>query len=147
MDFIALENEEILLVPLNIDDYARLYDIARNREIWTQHPVQDRYTPEKFQVYFDSLLNCDIAYLIVNKPSNDIIGATSFYNFDKEEKKVTIGYTFLSPEFVDHIIFHVGATNFRSQKAIQKLGAQKTGEFLKRESPQTHNYEYTLTKI
>jgi len=30
--------------------------------------------------------------------------------------------------FVDTVIFHVGASNIRSQKAMEKLGAVKIGE-------------------
>ncbi|MEY3159378.1 MAG: hypothetical protein RLZZ49_858, partial [Bacteroidota bacterium] len=33
-------------------------------------------------------------------------------------------------QFVDQVIFHVGANNIRSQKAMEKLGAIKIGEEL-----------------
>ena len=31
-------------------------------------------------------------------------------------------------QHVDKVILHIGATNFRSQKASEKLGAKKVGE-------------------
>ena len=31
-------------------------------------------------------------------------------------------------EFVNRVVFHVGANNMRSQKAMEKLGAIKEGE-------------------
>lgn len=36
-----------------------------------------------------------------------------------------IDYAF---QFVEKIHFHIGATNFRSQKAIEKIGAKKIAE-------------------
>lgn len=166
MDLIALENKELSLVPLKADDYQRLFSVASSKEIWEQHPNQNRYLPTEFQLYFDQLLNCDIAYLVTDRRSNSIIGATAFYNLDREKKQVAIGYTFLTTkywgtgintslkslminyafQFVDHIMFYVGAHNIRSQKAVQKLGARKTGELLKQTKPHRHNYEYTLSK-
>ena len=166
MDLIALENEELSLVPLRVDDYQRLFSVASSKKIWEQHPNHNRYLPKEFQFYFDQLLNCDIAYLVINKRSDSIIGATAFYNLDRENKQVAIGYTFIATaywgtginaslkslminhafQFVDQIKFHVGAHNIRSQKALQKLGARKTGELLKQTKPYRHNYEYTLSK-
>ena len=74
--------------------------------------------------------------------------ASRFYEFDEEKKTISIGYTFISRDcwgknynralkllminhafkFVDKIVFHIGASNIRSQKAIEKLGANKAGE-------------------
>jgi RimJ/RimL family protein N-acetyltransferase len=31
-------------------------------------------------------------------------------------------------QFVDSVLFHIGANNIRSQKAIERLGASKIGE-------------------
>ena len=31
-------------------------------------------------------------------------------------------------QFVDTVIFHIGANNIRSQKAIERIGANKIGE-------------------
>jgi RimJ/RimL family protein N-acetyltransferase len=57
-----------------------------------------------------------------------------------------INYAF---EYVDAIFFHVGETNFRSQKAVEKLGADKigevTGELLPNGLPKI-SFEYKLAK-
>lgn len=49
--------------------------------------------------------------------------------------------------FVSRVLFHVGANNIRSQKAVLKLGAEKVREF-ERESNgvKTLHYEYALTE-
>ena len=48
-------------------------------------------------------------------------------------------------QFVDAILFHVGDTNYRSQKAVEKLGAVKIGEIPDDTSPKT-NWIYELKK-
>jgi RimJ/RimL family protein N-acetyltransferase len=40
-------------------------------------------------------------------------------------KQLMLDHAFV---FVDTVIFHIGAKNYRSQKAIEKLGAVKVGE-------------------
>ena len=87
------------------------------------------------------------AFLIKNN-TDQVIGCSRFYDFYAEKKEIKIGYTFFSRncwgklynkssknlmmdyafQFVDDIIFHVGAFNIRSQKAMEKLGAIKIGE-------------------
>ena len=50
--------------------------------------------------------------------------------------------------YVSKIIFHIGASNFRSQKAIEKLGAIKIDEFEVEyfgEEPKL-NYIYEISK-
>ena len=44
---------------------------------------------------------------------------------NKTLKHLMINHAF---QFVNRVIFHIGATNFRSQKAIEKLGAEKFEE-------------------
>jgi len=40
-------------------------------------------------------------------------------------KKLMLAYAF---QYVDTVYFQVGSTNFRSQKAVEKLGARKVAE-------------------
>lgn len=56
-----------------------------------------------------------------------------------------INYAF---EYVDEVIFHVGDTNFRSQKAVEKLGALKMSEEARSFSngPIAINFIYKISK-
>jgi RimJ/RimL family protein N-acetyltransferase len=59
-------------------------------------------------------------------------------------KKLMLNYIF---PFVDRVHFHIGATNIRSQIAIQRLGATKVGEeevAYYGETPKL-NYVYEIT--
>ncbi|MCY4781318.1 GNAT family N-acetyltransferase [Sphingobacterium sp. UT-1RO-CII-1] len=161
-----LENETISLQGLSMDDYERLYQVASDKNIWAQHPDSDRYLPAGFSTYFHKLLETDQPYLVIDKKTNKIVGATSYYQYDKSNKKVAIGYTFIATKywgtgfnsilknlmldyaftFADQVIFHVRQGNFRSQAALVKLGATKTNSYPAPADPTTIQLEYVISK-
>ncbi len=142
-----LVSEFVELVPLKQADFEELYAVASDPLIWEQHPNPDRYKKEVFEVYFKGAITSGGAFLIKDPSTNDILGCTRFYDFNETEKSVLIGYTFFARscwgrginhavkhlmldyafQFVDKVIFHVGANNIRSQKAMEKLGAVNLG--------------------
>lgn len=94
MQFVELENELASLKFLTQKDFEKLYAVASNPEIWAQHPDSSRYTSKGFSTYFDKLMATDCPFLIKDRRSNDVIGASSFYEYDIKQKSVAIGYTF-----------------------------------------------------
>lgn len=140
---VILTNERIVLQPLKEGDFEDLYAVAADPLIWEQHPNSDRYQREVFRKYFDSGIASKGAFLILNKQNKSIIGCSRYYEYDENDSSVAIGFTFISRaywgngtndaikklmidyafQFVDKIYFHVGLTNFRSRKAVEKLGA------------------------
>ncbi|MCC6287538.1 MAG: GNAT family N-acetyltransferase [Chitinophagaceae bacterium] len=143
-----LQNNLVQLVPLHKDDFEKLYDVASDPLIWEQHPSNDRYKRDVFQLFFDGAVDGDTAFLIVDKATGNIIGSTRYYDYKPGNSSIAIGYTFLAKaywggkynqsckkllldyafQFVDKVYFHVGATNTRSQLAIQKTGGIKVNE-------------------
>jgi len=143
-----LSNENVMLKPLQENDFEALFLQASNKEVWDQHPNKDRYKREVFQNFFDGAMESKGAFVIIDQATNQIIGSTRFYNFDADENSIFIGYTFYGKEFwgknynsqvkklmmdyifqfVDFVNFHVGSNNMRSRKAMQKLGAENLGE-------------------
>ncbi|MFD1770748.1 GNAT family N-acetyltransferase [Sphingobacterium suaedae] len=166
MEFSVLSNEMLSLHPLRPDDYDALFQVASDQAIWAQHPDFNRYQPEGFTLYFTKLLQTDMPYLVIDEADQSIIGATSFYQFDKERKRVAIGFTFLATaywgggfnrslktlmidyalQFVDTVVFHVREKNFRSQAALAKIGAKKVAEYPAPADPTTLQFEYTIEK-
>ena len=166
MEFIALENESILLQPLQPADYDRLFQVASDPDIRAQHPDFNRYQPEGFALYFEKLMETDCPFLIIDKTYQSVIGATSYYQYDATKKQTAIGYTFLAKSywggttnrsvksllldyafgFVDRVIFHVREKNFRSQAALAKLGAVKIDEYPAPHNPATIQFEYAIVK-
>lgn len=143
-----LENDLIRIQPLKKEDFEMLFKVASDPLVWEQHPNKDRYKKEVFQTFFQGALESGGAFLVYNNQTGILIGSSRFYELNDVEKTVCIGYTFIARdhwgksynfalktlmlnyafEFVDKVIFHIGANNIRSQKAIHKLGAVKFAE-------------------
>ncbi|SHH08466.1 GNAT family N-acetyltransferase [Flavobacterium defluvii] len=162
-----LEDEITKLVPLKESDFEELYKVASDPLIWEQHPIKDRYKRDVFQSFFETAINSKGSFLILDKKTNEIMGTTRYYDYNPEKSSVAIGYTFIARKYwggpynnstkkllidyafqhVDSVLFHIGVENFRSQKAVSKLGAEKINTILV-----THNgvsiphFEYQLLK-
>lgn len=144
-----LQNQLIKLVPLQETDFEELFSVASDPLVWEQHPNKLRYKRDVFQNYFEGAIQSKGAFFIRETITNEPIGSTRFYDFNENDNSILIGYTFLGRQFwgngynkglkdvmidyafqyVDKVIFHIGAFNIRSQKAIEKTGALKIDEF------------------
>ncbi|HWY12743.1 MAG TPA: GNAT family N-acetyltransferase [Bacteroidia bacterium] len=151
MDFVlqpTLQNEFVKLVPLKEADFEILYKAASDPLIWEQHPNKKRWQREVFQNFFKGAIESKGAFIIYDAKTNEVIGSSRFYDWSEEKSNISIGYTFYvrshwggkyNPsakhlmmehafKYVDSVIFHIGADNIRSQKAIERLGAKKIAE-------------------
>mgnify|MGYP006278946625 CR=1 FL=1 len=163
-----LSNHKVLLRPLRPDDREALYLVAADPLIWEQHPNPDRYQRPVFDNYFNGALESKGALLILDAATRQIIGCTRYYDHATERKELKIGYTFFARScwgksynastkqlmldhaftFADTVLFHVGAQNFRSRRAMEKLGARPQGEIdvaYYGEAVRT-NMEYVITR-
>lgn len=129
--------------PLYETDFERLYQAASDPLIWEQHPNKDRYKKEVFQNFFKGAIESGGAFIVTELATGEVIGSSRFYDLDESNSEVAIGYTFIGRKFwgggfnrelkklmLDHaflytkrVVFHIGAENMRSRKAIEKLGA------------------------
>lgn len=163
-----LQNELIIMQPLQQDDFERLYAVASDPLIWEQHPNKNRYQREPFQIYFEGAMESKGAFLITDKATGEVAGCSRFYDHQETDSSVFIGYTFFGRKFwgkqynpaskqlmLDHafqlvntVKFHIGAGNIRSQIAIGRVGAVKTKEVIVayHGEPDRHNFEYELRK-
>lgn len=163
-----LENEEVKLTPLLESDFEKLFEVASDPEVWAQHPNPNRYQKEYFKVFFEGAMASGGAFLITDKASGEVAGSSRFYAYDEDESSIFIGYTFygkkfwggkLNPQvkklmlnhifqYVDLVKFHVGAENWRSRKAVGRLGAELKGEVFVayHGEPDRNNVEYWIRK-
>ncbi len=164
----VLEDDKILAVPLQQDDFERLYAVASDPEIWAHHPNKNRYQWEVFQTFFEGAIQSGGALLVTDKATGKVIGSSRFYDWNPADKSILIGYTFFARdhwgrgynhrlkrlmlrhafEFAEKVIFHIGAVNIPSQKSIVKIGAVKTGAQEVKyfgEAPKL-NFVYEITK-
>ena len=145
MDFKSnFENSSVTLFQVKEEHFEELYLLASNPSIWEQHPENDRWKKEKFSMFFKKGLENEFGFLlIINKITNQIIGSTRFYSYNKIDKAIRIGFTFISQEYwgtsinyevkkimldytfkyLNKVYFDIGVNNIRSRKAVEKLGA------------------------
>lgn len=140
----TLTGRLVVLRPLRAEDFDELYAAASDPLIWEQHPESTRWQREVFQRYFDGAMESRGAFAVVEPASGRIIGSTRYCNLKPEESDVEIGWTFLTREFwggahngemkrllighalqfVERVVFVVGENNWRSRKALEKIGAR-----------------------
>jgi len=143
-----LVGELVELRPLREDDFAALYAAAADPLIWEQHPVRNRHEQDVFRDYFADLLDSGGALVVLDRRTGTVIGTSRFHGYDPEASEVEIGWTFIARaywggtynrelkalmldhafRFVQNVVFLVGPSNIRSQRAMEKLGAVRIGD-------------------
>jgi RimJ/RimL family protein N-acetyltransferase len=142
-----LEGQLLRLRPLQPEDWNDLYAVASDPLIWAQHPNKDRYKREVFNGFFREALESGGALIVIDSKHDHVIGSSRFHGYDKDKGEIEIGWTFLTRSywggrynqemkqlmlghafrFVKSVIFHIGAENLRSQRAVEKIGAVRMG--------------------
>ncbi len=164
----TLDNELVRIRPLSLLDYDMLFQVASDKEIWGQHTTTDRWQPDGFVTFFDDAMRSKGTVVIIDKVTDNIIGASRYHIEDGFTSAIEIGWSFLAKKYwggqynrsfkslmIDHalvskedVLFLIAMDNLRSQRAIEKLGAER---LLKRDNPQyfrrekTH-YTYRITQ-
>ena len=143
----VLKSEILELRPLRADDFEILYAVASDPLIWEQHPHSDRYKPDVFRKFFDEAMESGGALIALDREDDRVIGSSRFYCYDLVRSEIEIGWTFLARshwggiyngemkrlmlshafKFVDNVLFFVGSTNLRSQRAVEKIGGVRAG--------------------
>jgi RimJ/RimL family protein N-acetyltransferase len=142
-----LRGELLELRPLRPEDFQDLYAVASDPLIWEQHPSHDRYKEEVFQGFFREALESGGALIATDSKDGRVIGSSRFHGYDADRSEVEIGWTFLARshwgsvynremkqlmlrhafKYVNSVIFLVGPQNWRSQKAMEKIGGVRVG--------------------
>jgi N-acetyltransferase len=146
----TLIGEHILLRPLTEDDWDAMYAVASDPLLWEVHPAWDRYKEPVFREYFAGAIRSRGALAVIDRATGKIIGGSRYANFVAERNEIEIGWSFLARDywggttnremkrlmlshafrFFDSIRFNIGATNVRSRRAVEKIGAVLDGEYV-----------------
>ena len=138
----TLKGRLLELRPLRPDDWDARYAAASDPLIWEQHPSQDRYQEEVFREFFRQGLESGGALLASDLATGKVIGTSRFHDYKPQESEIEIGFTFLARsywggryngemkelmlrhafQFVDRAVFLIGPENWRSRKAVEKIG-------------------------
>jgi RimJ/RimL family protein N-acetyltransferase len=146
----CLKGDLLELRPLRAEDFRDLFAVAADPLIWEQHPCKDRYQEEVFTVFFREALESGGALIAIDIKDGRVIGSSRFHGYDEGKSEVEIGWTFLARShwggtfngemkrlmlrhafrFVNSVIFLVGPDNFRSRRAVEKIGGVRAGSRL-----------------
>ena len=146
----TLLGDNMLLRPLTEDDWEAMYAVASDPLLWEVHPAWDRYKEPVFREYFAGAMKSRGALAVIDRATGKIIGGSRYANFVPERNEIEIGWSFLARAFwgglynremkslmlshafrtFDSIRFNIGATNVRSRRAIEKIGARLDGEYV-----------------
>ncbi len=141
----TLTGHSVVLRPLNITDFESLYEVANDPLLWHQHPSPLRYKRDIFDLeVFQPGLSSKSTLVAVDLETQKIIGSSRYYDIQTPRQELAIGYTFLARShwggrvnaeikslmlrhaftWAKRVWFHIAKNNFRSRKAIEKIGAQ-----------------------
>ncbi|WP_079526046.1 GNAT family N-acetyltransferase [Solibacillus isronensis] len=153
MEEIILENEIIKLRPVQLSDIEAITNAANDERIW-EHMSVTLLSQEAVQNYIENAIKereKGISYMfaIVDKKTDEIVGCTSFLDISFPHKRLEIGATWYNPSLwrsaintnckfllfqycfevlkLNRIQIKTGHENYRSQKAIERIGAVKEG--------------------
>jgi RimJ/RimL family protein N-acetyltransferase len=143
----TLRGELVELRPLRAGDFPELYAAASDPLVWEQHPASDRYREDVFREFFREAMESGGALVATDRETGRVIGSSRFLAYDEGDGEVEIGYTFLARShwggryngemkrlmldhafrFVRSVVFLVGPENYRSQRAVEKIGGVRDG--------------------
>ena len=99
-----LENEKIILKPLEETDFYKLLDFSLNEhEIW-KYSLVDAIGENGLKNYINLALQGrnnkkEYPFVVIEKVSNKIIGSTRFYDIQLNNKTTQLGFTWYGKEF------------------------------------------------
>ena len=147
---VTLESRNVRLVPLALAHEAGLRAAAGDGELW-QLRVTSVPAPEEALAYIQTALQTDnrFAFAVTNATTGEVLGSSSYHDILPTVKRVEIGYTWYAARcqrthvnstckllMMTHAFETLGCHvvgwrtdnfNFKSQQAIERLGAQKDG--------------------
>jgi len=153
----TLEGAHVRLVPLTMEHAPALLPVALHEELWRWTVSQirsaadlDRYIATALR---EQQVGTALPFATVNRETGMPIGSTRFGNYDEENRRVEIGWTWIAPEFqrtamnteakllmLRHafeemqcirVELKTDALNEKSRSAIERLGAVQEGIFRK----------------
>ena len=160
----TLETSQILLRPLRQEDYNRFTEITYDKDMWifftndlSDENVLIKWIEAGVQEIKDKKR---LAFSIIDKRTNSIIGCTSIGNISERDKRFEIGWTWLCREFqgkgindqtkylllkycfeeleCQRVEFKTDVLNKPARNALKRIGAVEEG-VLRSHTLMTHN--------
>lgn len=124
----TLENDDVLLRPIEPGDHASLHAIAMDEAIW-RHFVTAVRTDADFDALFDAMCEDHAAgrravFHITDKRSGRTAGSMSFGNMSERDARIEIGWSWLGREFRGRDV-NRPAKLLLLEHAFERLGAER----------------------
>ncbi len=150
---VILKGETVDLKPLEKEHFEELFIAASDKELW-EHIPTDCSDREKFEIAYTYALDerekgNQYPFVIYYKPSNKIIGSTRLFEIYPKDRKLEIGWTWIIKDYwgttvnfecklllltfcfetlkTIRVQLKTKDSNFRSRKAIEKIGGKFEG--------------------
>jgi len=151
---ITLESELIKLEPITMAHLSDFCKAGNFAEVWRymqSNPCENIEITRTWISYMIDEMDTgsQIAFVIINKQSNKIVGSTRLFRVNEVDRALEIGHTFISPEFQrSHVNSHAKyllleyvfetldftrveicthENNLQSRRAIARIGGQFEG--------------------
>ena len=150
---VTLEGQHTRLEPLSVAHHEALLTAAGDGELWnstvTLVPNRDTMTGYIEAALTAQTRGSELPFVIIRKSSGKVVGTTRFYEIDPNDRRLAIGYTWLSVgaqrtavnteakllllthafEFwkFNRVEFITDVLNQQSRRAILRLGAKEEG--------------------
>ena len=174
MEEIIVENDIVKLRPVQMSDIEAIANAANDERIW-EHMSVTLLTQEAVENYIENAIKereKGISYMftVIEKKTDNIVGCTSFLDISFPHKRLEIGATWYNPTVwrsaintnckfllfqycfevlnLNRIQIKTGHENYRSQKAIERIGAVKEGvlrnHMIRKEGTIRHTIMYSV---
>lgn len=145
---VILKGITVDLLPLEKEHLEELYVASSDKELWKLVPVDGTDRQTFFELYRFALAERDkgnqYPFVIFHKPTQRLIGSTRLFEIYPKDKKLEIGWTWMEQAYwgtsvnlecklllltfcfetlkANRVQLKTKDTNFRSRKAIEKIG-------------------------
>ncbi|HAY3551368.1 GNAT family N-acetyltransferase [Elizabethkingia meningoseptica] len=148
-----LEGSVIDLIPLERENLEELYTAAADKDLWALIPTDCSDKETFYKTYEFALSEREAGnqypFVIRHKQTNKLIGSTRLFEIYPSDKKLEIGWTWITKDYwgttinlecklllltycfealkTNRVQLKTKDTNFRSRKAIEKIGGTFEG--------------------
>lgn len=96
---LVLENEQLLLRPLQVEDLPALLPLTQDSSLWTYF-THDLSTLAGLETWAAGHFSGDrLQFVVIDKRSGKLLGSTSFGNYFPRDQRIEIGWTWLGKAF------------------------------------------------
>ncbi|RFA29046.1 hypothetical protein CAI21_11430 [Alkalilimnicola ehrlichii] len=150
----GLEGQSVILEPIAQSHVPGLYEVGQDSADWAYLPIPGLTSLAAAEHWVEQALALrergeQIAFVLTHPRDGRVMGSSRYLNIRAQHRGVEIGYSWLGKAFqrtavnteakfllLQHAFEHAGALrvefktdsrNLRSQRALERLGAQKEG--------------------